>query len=130
MSAVSLYDKYGGFASVSAVVNAFYERVRESDTLAPYFAHVDMAKLIQHQIAFLCKVLGGPDNYNGRALAAAHAKRGITSEAFDEVAMLLKESLEEAGVEPDDVVTILGVVASVKGDIVEAKERSSASAAE
>ena len=67
---MSLYDKYGGFAAVSTVVHTFYDKVVASPRLDRYFADVDMAKLIDHQTTFLCKVLGGPDNYNGRALRA------------------------------------------------------------
>ena len=116
----NLYDKYGGFAGVSNVVQSFYEKISDSDSLAPYFDGVDMSKLIHHQTNFLCKVLGGPDNYKGASLAAAHRSMKITTAAFDEVAQLLKESMDEAGMESADVATILGVVGSVKNDIVTA----------
>lgn len=115
---MQLYDKYGGFAAISQIVHTFYDKVLASPTLDPYFARVDMPALIEHQTRFLCKVLGGPDNYAGRAMRAAHQRHAITPEAFAEVAGLLKESLEEAHVEPRDVETILSVVASVRGDVV------------
>lgn len=115
---MQLYDKYGGFAAISQIVHAFYDKVLASPSLDPYFARVEMAALIDHQTVFLCKVLGGPDNYAGRAMRAVHQAHRITPEAFAEVAALLKESLEEAQVEPADVATILAVVASVEGDVV------------
>ncbi len=116
----SLYDKYGGLSGISTVVHNFYDKISESDSLSPYFNGVDMARLISHQTNFLCKVLGGPDNYKGATLAVAHKRLHITEMAFQEVATLLKESLEEAGVEPSDVSAILQVVASTKGDVVTA----------
>ncbi len=114
----SLYDKYGGFATISAVVRRFYDKILASQALRPYFDGVDMARLIDHQVKFLCKVLGGPDNYTGRMLKAAHAHLNITEAAFGDVATLLKQTLEESGVEPRDVDTVLGVVASTRNDIV------------
>jgi hemoglobin len=113
-----LYDKYGGFSVISEIVHAFYDKVLASPSLDAYFAQIDMEALIDHQTKFLCKVLGGPDNYSGRALAAAHRHVHITPAAFDEVASLLRATLEEARVEPADVDAILGVVGSVRGDIV------------
>jgi hemoglobin len=117
---MQLYDKYGGFATISKIVHAFYDKVLASPSLDPYFAKVEMEALIDHQTKFLCKVLGGPDNYAGRAMRSVHQGRGITPEVFAEVAGLLQESLEEAHVEPTDVKTILGVVASVRRDVVHA----------
>jgi hemoglobin len=117
---MQLYDKYGGFATISQIVHAFYDKVLASPSLDPYFANVKMEALIDHQTKFLCKVLGGPDNYVGRAMRTAHQGHDISAEAFAEVAGLLKESLEEAHVEPADVTAILEVVASVRGDVVAA----------
>jgi hemoglobin len=117
---MQLYDKYGGFAAVSQVVHSFYDKVLASPVLDRYFANVEMGPLIDHQTQFLCKVLGGPDNFHGRALRAAHRGLNISPEAFAEVARLLAQSLEEASIEPADVATILGVVASVRDDIVTA----------
>jgi hemoglobin len=97
--------------------------VLTSPSLDEYFAGVEMEPLIDHQTNFLCKVLGGPDNHGGRALRAAHHRLGITPEAFAEVASLLRETLEEARVEPADVHTILGVVASVRDDVISNAER-------
>lgn len=117
---MQLYDKYGGFATISQIVHAFYDKVLASPSLDPYFAGVAMEPLIDHQTKFLCKVLGGPDNYSGRAMRTVHQPHKISGAAFDEVAQLLKDSLEEAQVEPADVTTILGIVASVRGDVVAA----------
>lgn len=117
---MQLYEKYGGFATISQIVHAFYDKVLASPALDPYFANVEMEALIDHQTKFLCKVLGGPDNYVGRAMRAAHQPHRITPEAFAEVAGLLKQSLEEAHMEPADVTAVLDVVAAVRGDVVAA----------
>ena len=115
---MNLYEKYGGFETVSKLVEAFYEDVLDSDLLKDYFKGTPMTKLIGHQTDFLCKVLGGPDNYDGRSLVAAHKGLNITPEAFAEVARILQETLEDGGVEDEDVATILGVVGGTAHDII------------
>lgn len=116
----TLYQKYGEFAGISGVVHDFYDRLLESEDLEGYFAGIDMTRLMDHQTKFLCKVLGGPDNYSGRAMQAAHAGLNITHGAFDEVARHLAEALEEAGVEPTDIQAILSVVEGARNDVVSA----------
>jgi hemoglobin len=115
---MQLYDKYGGFVALSPIVHAFYDKVLASPSLDRYFADVEMPALIEHQIKFLVKVFGGPDNQTEGAMREAHAPHEITPEAFAEVAGLLKEALEEARIEAADIATILGVLASMRPDIV------------
>ena len=117
----SLYDKYGGFSTVSEILHDFYDRVLETESLAPFFANTDMDRLVSHQTAFFCKILGGPDNYKGRSLKGAHRGMGITHQTFDDVARILIEVLEDAGVEGQDIETIGGVLESVRNDIVDSE---------
>lgn len=114
----TLFSKYGGIETFSAVVSNFYQKVLDSENLASFFTGVDIEALMSHQTNFIAKALGGPDEYAGRDVSVAHANMGITEENFTEVAELLTEALEEAGVESDDVTTIIGVVASLKDQIV------------
>ncbi len=114
----TLFNKYGGIETFSSVVSNFYRKILDSEDLASFFTGVDIEALMNHQTNFIAKALGGPDEYAGRDLAVAHANMGITDENFTEVAELLAEALEEAGVESDDVATIVGVVANLKSQIV------------
>ena len=116
----ALYDRYGGFTAVSGIVQDFYDRVLQSELLREYFKEVDMEGLIAHQTDFLCKVLGGPDNYSGRSLKAVHRGLNISAEAFEEVARCLEQSLDQAGVERVDIDAVLNIVASTREDIVQA----------
>lgn len=119
----TLYDKYGGFATVNKLVQSFYGKVAESEELAPYFAGVDVQKLMDHQTRFFSEILGGPVKYTGRQLNNVHAKLAITEEAFSEVAELLEETLEDMEVEEDDIETIMEIVGGVKSDIVIASDQ-------
>ena len=116
----TLFDKYGGFETFTTVVKSFYQKVLDSDQVEPYFHGINMERLITHQTNFISKVLGGPDRYEGLDMKTAHAKLNITVPDFNEVAELLEESLEEAGVEAADIETIMKAIASLQDQIVTA----------
>lgn len=116
----SLYQKLGGKPAVEAVVNNFYERVLSDASLAPFFENTDMDRQHRHQVAFVSMALGGPKEYAGQAMKAAHTGRGIREQHFNSVAGHLSGALKWAGVGDEDVDTIIGVVAGLKDDVVEA----------
>lgn len=119
----TLYDKYGGFTTISKLVQAFYEKVAESEQLAPFFAGVNTQQLIDHQTKFFSDILGGPVKYTGKELKIVHASMGITEAAFSEVADLLEETLEDMDVEEQDIEAILVIIGGVKADIVSPENR-------
>lgn len=109
--AKSLFERYGGFAAVSKVVMAFYDKVLDSDVLGVYFEHVDMRRLIDHQTKFMSQVLGGPAVYNDEQLAMLHQPLSITPEAFAEMLRLLRETFIEFGFSAHDVSYVLADLA-------------------
>jgi len=117
----TLFNKYGGFETFSTIASNFYKKVLDSEQIEHYFRDIDINRLISHQTNFLAKALGGPDKYKGRDLTLAHATMNITSADFNEVAELLEEALEEAGVEEVDITTIFSVIGGLEGQIVTAQ---------
>lgn len=116
---MTLFEKYGGVATVSRIVSRFYKEVLSRPTLQPYFEGVDMSRLINHQVKFISHVLGQPASvYDGRTLGAAHGGLRITGEAFGEVAEILQQTLSEAGMEPTDIDSVMVAVAGARGAIV------------
>ena len=115
---MSLFEKYGGFATISKIGRAFYKDVMASPTLKPYFKNVDMQALMDHQTKFLSHAMGGPAEYTGRSLAAAHRHLDVTHAAFAEVAEILQDNLEDAGMDPADIEAVMGIVGSTLPDIV------------
>lgn len=114
----SLFDKYGGFGTVSKIVREFYRSVTASPQLKGYFVGVNMERLIDHQTKFIAHAMGGPAEYTGRELAAAHRRLNIRPEDFDEVAAILREVLEDAGMEGGDVDAVIGLVAGTRQHVV------------
>ena len=115
---MNLFDKYGGFSTVSQIVRQFYRDVLASPNLKPYFQGVDMAVLIDHQTKFISHALGGPAQYTGRTLQGGHQHLKIKNAHFDEVAEILQDTLEDAGMSDEDVKTVMGIVGSTRSAIV------------
>jgi len=114
----SLFQRLGGAPTVRAVVDIFYDKVLADPLLKPYFKNTDMAVQRRHQAQFIGAALGGPA-WKGQDMRSAHAGMGITDEAFDAVAGHLVSTLKGAGVSEDDINTIVGAVAPLRGEIVE-----------
>jgi len=116
--ALNLYEKYGGFSTVSKIVHDFYKKVLDSDILSHYFEKVEMSNLINHQIQFFSTLLGGPVTYDIRQIDEIHKRLNITDVAFQEVIDLLSESLEDAGMDNADAEQVIGVLESYRKSFV------------
>ncbi len=69
----SLFDRLGGAAAVDAAVDLFYRKVLADPTVNSFFDTTDMEGQRAKQKAFLTMAFGGPNNYSGKDLRAAHA---------------------------------------------------------
>ncbi len=116
--AQTLFERYGGFASVSRIVSSFYDKVLDSENLAPFFEDTDMKRQIDHQSKFIASLLGGPVSFSDEQLERSHRNLGINDANFDEVARLLKETFEDYGVDESDISKIMGDVNSRRRIIV------------
>lgn len=119
--AASDYEKVGGGRAVAGVVDHFYELVLSDPSLAPFFHDVDMARLKRHQVLLVSQALGGPVTYDGRALGEAHAGMDISNDNFGRVVDHLVTAMSNAGVTPDIIERVGGVLGAAKPDIVTAE---------
>ena len=118
----SLYDQLGQEPAVTEAVKRFYVRVLDDPALTKYFDGVDVDRLQQHQVALFTKILGGPDNYSGRALEIAHRGLGITDEEYGLVGAHLIAVLDELGAGEVAIDAVKATLADVKPNIVEAAD--------
>jgi len=105
--AASMFERYGGFATVSKVVMAFYEKALDSDVIGDFFEDIDMPSLIDHQTKFIAMAMGGPASYTNEMLRQVHSDLKIDTPAFNEAVSLLQQTLEEFGVVPEDVNVVI-----------------------
>lgn len=114
----SIFERYGGFPVVSRIVSTFYDRMLDDDDLSGYFANTDMRHLIDHQTKFLASVMGGPASYTPEHLARVHERLKIDDAAFEGTVLILRETLEDHGLEETDIATVIGRVREQKSSIV------------
>ncbi len=117
----SVYDEIGGAVAVDAAVDIFYRKVLTDSSISHFFDSVDMDDQAAKQKAFLTMAFGGPNEYTGKDMRAAHAglvSRGLNDSHFDAVCGHLKSTLEELGVPKSLLTTILGVAESVRDDVL------------
>lgn len=114
----TVFERLGGFAKVRLLVSEFYDRVLESPTLAPYFAGVDMRRLVDHQTKFFSSIMGGPATFTDEHLERAHRHLNILPEHFDEVGEVLAETLEDADIDAAIVERIMAQVMAVRHRII------------
>ena len=96
------YEAIGGESAVRAVLQALYDRLFVDPMVGFLFAGKDKAHIVEQQLAFTCRFLGGPQRYDGKPLPAAHASLPLLPGHFDRRHHLLGQILREQGV-PEEV---------------------------
>ena len=104
---ISMFERYGGVKFVMRFTLQFYDRVLASVRLAPFFADTNMQELVEHQAKFISAVMGGPASYNNARLRDVHANLAIDDQAFDEMILLFRATLEESKLADADVEAII-----------------------
>ena len=118
---MTLYERLGGEPAFTAAVDEFYRRMLTDDRVAHFFDAVDMPGQIAKQKAFLTFVTGGPAEYTGKDMRAAHAhllEKGLASEHVDVVIEHLGATLVSLGASTEDVAEVAKLADSVRADVL------------
>lgn len=102
----SLYEWAGQKGALSALINAFYDRVEHDELLSAFFPGGVSAEHRDHVIAWWSEVFGGPTRYSDELggyehMLAKHRGLGITPEQRLRFASLMSRAADDAGL-PDD----------------------------
>lgn len=116
----SLYEKYGGFATVSRIVMRLYDQILDDDDLGPFFDDTEMPKLIDHQTKFIASLMGGPASFTDAHIMGAHRGLDINDLHFDRLKELVAGTLEEFGVETEDANQVLAAIETRRAVLVKA----------
>jgi hemoglobin len=114
----SLYDRLGGMAAISAVVDDFAGNVLGDSRINKKFARSDATRLVTNLKDFVCNVTGGPCQYNGLDMKEAHKHMRVTAGEFNALVEDLVKSLDKFNVGEREKSEILGALAGTKDDIV------------
>ena len=73
-----LYDRLGGQRAIEAVVGELMGNVAADDRINVMFGMSDLGQLRTRLVDFICVATGGPCQYTGRDMKAAHAGMGVS----------------------------------------------------
>jgi len=128
MAEKSLYERLGGDFAIAAVVDHFSDQLLKNPKIVnanPQLKewHTEEYKTRLPGLKFLrtlwvCAVAGGPFQYTGEALGAAHFKLHIPPEVFDEVAAELGLALDHFKVPQREKDEVLAAFAAQKPDVI------------
>jgi hemoglobin len=91
-----------GEEKIRAILQALYDQLFVDPIVGFLFEGKDKAHIVEQQVAFTCRFLGGPQRYTGKPLPEAHATLPLLPGHFDRRHHVLATLLEQQGV-PDEV---------------------------
>ncbi len=118
MTEKNLFDRIGGEAAVNAAVDLFYRKVLGDDRISKFFDTIDMQAQHVKQKAFLTMAFGGPADYSGKDMRAAHEKMNLTETHFSAVMEHLGATLKELGVPETEIGEAAAIAMSTKPDVI------------
>lgn len=120
-----LWDRLGGQKVVEAVVHDFVTAVAPDPKVnflrdGRFALDANGMKALERRLVELVSAAsGGPLKYTGRDMKSSHAGMRITEEEFNAAAGHLVAALKKFGVPQAEIDELIGLVGSVKKDLVE-----------
>lgn len=120
----SLYDRLGGLAPISVVVNDFIDalvpdaQINANPAVDAARKRVPASYLKFHVTSMVCQATGGPCQYAGRSMKDSHTHLQITAKEWDRMVEVLVQILDRYGVPEAEQQELLAIVDSTKADIV------------
>ena len=134
---LTLFERLGGEAGVSAIVDDFTARALEDPRVnwqrtgvkrgglfnkeegaAWQATPQNVAQLKKHLVQFLALATGGPAKYDGKEIKTAHAGMKITNSEFDAAVGDLKASLDKLQIATKEQKELLAIIESTRPQIV------------
>jgi hemoglobin len=126
----SLYDRLGGEAAISAVVEDFVGRAagnpevnftRKGTASEWQATDENVALLKKRLVQFVWMATGGPQKYEGRDMKTAHKGMAISNEEFDALGSDLAASLDKFKVPKQEKDELLAIVETTRASMIERK---------
>ncbi len=113
----SLYDRMGGEDKIGMVVAQFVANMNTDPGLNGYFVGADMNKVRTGMTEQFCHATGGPCEYRGRAMAAAHAGMDLSDAEFAMTQEHLRKAMAVFQIGDAEQAEFLDVYSSMKGEV-------------
>ena len=115
---LSLYERLGGEQNLRKIVNDILDKNFNNPQIGHHFRKTDMNKLKQLVFEFFSMGTGGPHTYTGRDMRSSHASLGISEKDFSIGNDDVVKALAENGVAKAEIDEVIGILDSMKGDVV------------
>jgi hemoglobin len=120
-----LYERLGGSERIHAFMSAFIDGLhsdaalrRQNPRIGAALQRINQGTLKQKIGDFVCRLAGGPCEYQGRTMRASHAHLGLSEADWELGANRLVMALNEYGVPETEQHELLALIGSIKADIV------------
>lgn len=117
-SPASLYERLGGEAKIRAITVDIVDNHLRNEVVRPRFASSDRNKLIKIAGDFICMGTGGPQQYTGKDMRAAHRGMNISEQEYLAVVDDIMAALDRHGVGDREKQEMLAIAYSLKGEIL------------
>jgi hemoglobin len=114
-----LYDRLGGGAAITAVVDDFVARCAADARINSKFARTDVPRLKAMLVDQVSAATGGTAGYTGRSMDETHRGMQVTAGEFDALVEDLVATLNGFSVPDGEQAELLGILGPLRGDIVE-----------
>lgn len=114
----NLYERLGGKDAIQAVVGELWNVAAADTRINARFAHTKPEVFGAQLVDFLCQAAGGPCQYKGKDMKAAHTGMKLTDAEFGALAEDTTKALNKFNVPAKEQGEVIGLLASLKGDVV------------
>jgi hemoglobin len=118
MSEKSLYERLGGYDIIVVAIDEILSRLMNDSQLGRFW-RTAVARERQLLIDYLCNAAGGPMYYTGRDMKLTHDGMGISESDWSLFTGHVGAALDHLSVGDPERGDLLGLIESLKGDIVE-----------
>lgn len=113
-----LYDRLGGKEALNAVVGELWTVVAADARINRYFAKTKPEAFAGQLVDFLCQASGGPCQYKGQDMLAAHKGMQLSEADFNALAEDTVVVLDKFKVPAQEKGEVMGMLGSLKGAVV------------
>lgn len=107
----NLVDKYGGAAALKPIVIDFCTRVLTNPSTRRCYGERTLPQVIEHSFALFAAVLGKPSaSYDFAAMRAVFDECLVTQHAYEEIVMMARQVLLDAGFASRDACIAVNVL--------------------
>ena len=124
----TLYERLGGKAAITAVVDDFVARCAADARINGKFARTDIPRLKASLVDQVCEAAGGPCTYSGRDMRTTHDGMKVTGGEFDALVQDLVATLDGFIVPAAEKSELLGILGPMRVDIVEVESSETGTA--